>query len=276
MFLLFDIGGTNMRIAISKDGKSFEEPKIVTTPRDFNEGMERFKKVAEELSGGKKIKAVAGGIASPLGKNKEIINPPNILGWRGKNLKQELERIFNASVYLENDADLAGLGEALRGAGKGSAVVAYLTIGTGVGGTRIVDGKIDRSAFGFEPGHQIIDAGKFLCPSCELNTLESYIGGSHFERRYGRHPQEIKDKEVWDKMARFLAYGLNNIIVLWSPDVVVLGGSMMKEVGIPIERVRYHLKDILKIFPELPLIQKAELGDIAGLYGALEIIRKNK
>ena len=76
-------------------------------------------------------------------------------------------------------------------------------------------------------------------------------------------------------MARVLAYGLNNTIVYWSPDIVVIGGSMMKKIGIPIDRVRAHLSGILHIYEELPQVAHSTLGDIGGLYGALALIKKS-
>lgn len=262
-FLLFDIGGTNMRIAVFKDGKSFDEPKIVPTPQDFDEGIQEFKEIALELVGNDKVDGVLGGIASPLDQNKEIINPPNLPGWQGKNFKKELENIFNVPVYLENDAALGGLGEAVAGAGKDYGIVAYVAIGTGVGGTRIVGGQIDKNAHGFEPGHQIINDGQ---------TLEQFIGGGSIKKHYEKEPNEIEDIKVRSEIEKNLAYGLNNIAVLWSPDVMVLGGGQINNFSLG--NIQIQFKNFLKIFPEVPLIKKAELGDKAGLYGALELIKQ--
>ncbi|TAN58722.1 ROK family protein [Patescibacteria group bacterium] len=187
----------------------------------------------------------------------------NLRGWSKKPLAKELKKIFGAPVLLENDAGLAGLGEAVYGAGKGKKIVAYLTISTGVGGARIVDEKIDKNAFGFEPGHQIVFLNK------KFTTLENIASGTAIEKKYGKKPFEIFDAKIWDNVAKDLAYGLHNVAVLWSPDIIILGGSMMKKIGIPVERVKFHLSKILKIFPKSPLIKKSKLGDLAGLYGAL-------
>jgi len=278
MFLLFDIGGTKMRLAVSKDGKSFDEPKIVDTPQDFNAGMSLFQKISMELSGGGKIKAVAGGIAGPLDRGKtKLINSPNLPRWVDKPLKETLQKTLKTPVHLENDAAIVGLGEAVNGAGKGEEIVAYITVSTGIGGARIVDGRIDRNIFGFEPGHQIIDPTGTLCPICgSAGHLEGHLSGVALEARYHKKPYEITDNQVWEEEAKWLAYGLNNTAVYWSPSVIVLGGSMItKSPGISIERVSYHLKKTLTIFPERPRLAKAELGDIGGLYGALEILKQN-
>ncbi|MCH7883009.1 ROK family protein [Patescibacteria group bacterium] len=271
--LFFDIGGTSIRAAFCQDGKSLGEPKILETPKDFNEGILLLKKTAEELSGGKKIQSIVVGIAGAFDREKtQLLASPNLPGWVGKPLKVRLYQEFGSLVFIENDAALAGLGEAVYGAGKGKEIVAYMTISTGVGGARIIKGKIDVSAKGFEPGHQIIDAGAVWQGEYDVLTLENAISGTAFEKRFGKKPYEITDEKIWDEAARILAIGLNNSMVYWSPDIVVLGGSMMKEVGIPIERIRFHLKNILKIFREPSPIEKAALGDAAGLYGGLAFL----
>lgn len=273
MYILFDIGGTKIKLA-SSDGKSVLKTVILDTPKNFEEGIQLFKKTALELAGVETIEKVAGGIAGPLDKEKStLLRAPHLPGWVDRPLRQKLAEALNAPVFLENDSALVALGEATQGAGKGFNIVAYLTISTGVGGARIVGGKIDDNSSGFEPGHQIIDPGNALCRTCENGELESYVSGAAFEKRFGKKPYDVTDSEIWEEMARFLALGLHNSIVHWSPDVVVLGGSMMKEIGIPIDRVKYHLEKTLNIFPVLPKIKKADLGDLGGLYGALEYLR---
>jgi predicted NBD/HSP70 family sugar kinase len=278
MYILFDIGGTNMRVALSRDGETFEEPRIIPTPKDFDAGMHAIKGLVEEVSGGAPITASGGGIAGTLSCDRStFLNGPHLLGWNGKPIKQALEDAIGAPVYLENDTAIVGLGEAVAGAGKDHHIVAYVTISTGVGGVRIVNKTIDISTMGFEPGHQIIDAGGALHQTSVGGNgidLEGYISGTAISERYHKKPYEILEAEFWDEMARLLAYGLNNTIVHWSPDIVVIGGSMMNKIGIPIDRVRAHLKGILHIYPELPKIEHSLLADIGGIHGALAYIKQ--
>lgn len=270
MYLLFDIGGTNMRVAVS-DGSSVDEPRIVPTPADIQQGLTTIKNIADELSQGQKIQAVAGGVAGPLDKeNTMLINSSHIGGWVNKPLKKELENLFEATVHLENDASLGGLGEAIAGAGKGYGIVAYLTISTGVGGVRVVNGKIDENSLGFEPGHQIIIADGNLCNCGGRGHLETYVGGFYLEKTYGQKAEVLNDPGIWDQVAKYLAIGLNNTIVHWSPDIVVLGGGISK--SILLEEVQTYLRQNLTIFPEPPVISKGILGDKAGLFGALDLL----
>ncbi len=272
MYILFDIGGTKMRIVGSHDLVKFVgEPIVVNTPVDFNEGMSVLKEKIKVISTGENIEMICGGIAGPFGKGVcSLLGSPNLKNWIGRSLCDELTKEFNVPVHIENDSAVVGLGEMHYGAGAKEGIGVYITVSTGVGGARFIDGFIDSKVVGFEPGQQIIDAGKALCSDCDGITLGNYISGRATERRTGKKPYEIKDEEFWDTYARYLAYGLNNTIVHWSPNVVVLGGSMMVgDPRIPLDHTIECLKGILKIFPELPEIKLAQLGSLGGLYGAM-------
>ena len=280
-YLLFDIGGSKMRFSFSKDGKTLSDPVIVPVLKDFNEGIQYFSRIVQEFSREHSIQAAAGGIAGPLDSTHTLlVNSPNLPGWIGKPLKTELEKIIGAPVYLENDTAIAGLGEAVMGAGRGYGIVVYITVSTGVGGVRIVDDAIDRNAMGFEIGHQIIDidASQPTCSSCKTpGHLEAFISGSALEQREGKKPYEITDPKIWETEARILAYGLNNTIVYWSPDVIVLGGSVITGNSLfPLDKVRSYVKEMVAIFPQIPEIKKAELGDASGLYGALVLLPQKR
>ena len=272
MHLVFDIGGTNMRLAISKDGQILDQTETVPTPKDFDRGIYTIKSVADKLSGEIKIQKIAGGIAGPVDRERtKLISSPHIPQWVNQPFKQKLEEVFDAPVILDNDCKLIALGEATAGAGKDKQIVAYLGIGTGVGGARIVNNKIDENALGFEPGHQIIVPDGNLCNCTGKGHLEAYVGGGYFEKIYGQKGENIKDPKIWDEVAKYLAIGVNNTIVHWSPDIVVLGGSVMKSLSIDL--IQGHLKQELTIFPVMPEIIPAQLEDSGGLYGALQLLK---
>ena len=277
MYLLFDIGGTNMRIAVSHDGTALDNPVVRPTPPAFRDGLLLLEKTAKELSDGQKIDAVAGGIAGPMNRERtHLLTPPNMPLWANAPIKKAIEKAFSAPMFFENDAALAGLGEAVHGAGKGKRIVAYLTVSTGIGGARIVEERIDNNALGFEPGHQIVDASGKLCPTCAGGgILENLASGTATEKRFKKKPYDITDTAVWDELAQWLAFGLNNVTVLWSSDIIILGGPMvLKKPGIDVEDVRRHLKTILTIFPNPPEVVEASLGDFGGLYGALAYLKQ--
>jgi glucokinase len=204
-----------------------------------------------------------------------LVNSPNLGGWVLESITSALGDRLHAPVYLENDSAVVALGEAHHGAGKGDAIMAYITVSTGIGGARIVHGAIDVSAYGFEPGHQYIDFDKTACPECVSSQAEDYLSGTATEHRFHVKPYEIVDSELWERLAEWLAYALNNTIVHWSPHSVVLGGSMIVgNPAIPVDRVAHHLNQICTIFPVKPAIRRAVLGDLGGLYGAMELVKQ--
>lgn len=269
MYLLFDIGGTNMRLAISQDGKDLGAQTLIPTPRTYEEGIDQFIRIARKLSGTGIFRAAAGGLATPMDPEHTVVGrAPNLPEWRGKSIKKDLEALLGVPVHIENDAAMGGLGEATAGAGRGHEIVAYLTIGTGVGGARIVNGKIDQNALGFEPGHQIIEIDGAECVGCGVRGhLEAYVSGTGIQRRYNTNAEDLHDEKAWKEIARYLAVGINNVLVHWSPDIVILGGSVMET--LPLGYMQEHLAKNVTIFPVIPPVKKAELKTMVALHGAL-------
>ena len=267
MYILFDIGGTKMRIAVSVDGTTFSAPAIIPTPQRYDAGMAMLKKKISDFMKEYQIRAIAGGLPGVFDREKtKILKSPNLPLWEMKPIVEEFMSEFRVPVILENDSALGGLGEALHGAGIGRKIVAYIAIGTGIGGARIIEGRIDERSHGFEPGHQVVDyAGG--------RDLESMISGSALEKEYKKPPSEIADPAVWNEVARVLSCGLANTIVHWSPDVVVLGGAISQ--FIPLEHLEHNLPKFVKVFPELPPLRKGVLGDNAGIYGALHLLKSS-
>ncbi len=278
MYLVFDIGGTKTRLAISSDLKKLDEIKKFDTPPLFDAAMEHIISEAEDLLQGRQVKAVAGGIRGPLNHEKDMIVSEDILtDWVGKPLGNTLEKEFGAPVYIENDTAMVGLGEAHFGAGRGFPIVAYHTVSTGVGGARIVAGRIDIAHIGFEPGKQIIDMDHtVLKKETRVGTLEELISGEALERRAGKKPYEILQSDgVWEELAGYLAVGLKNTILYWSPDVIVLGGSMViGDPRIPLQPIRLKLNALLGGFMPCPPLFDATLKDEGGLYGALALLKQ--
>ncbi len=264
MFILFDIGGTSTRISASVDRINILEPVKIPTSMDFEKAMKDMSEVVSKISNGQKIEGAAGGVRALAPTKDKLLNQPNYPLWVGLPLHDRLSQILNAPLFLENDAACAALGEASLIDPENKQIIGYLTISTGVGGAKIVKGKIDETFQGFEPGLQIIG---------DEGTFENYISGEGIEKRYGKKPEEIHDERIWDEIAKHLAVGLNNITVLWSPDIIVLGGSIMK--SIPLTNLEYYFKETTTIFPDLPKIQLAQLGDKSGLFGALEVLNSH-
>jgi predicted NBD/HSP70 family sugar kinase len=272
MYLIFDIGGTKMRFASSFDGKNLQDIVITQTPRQYEQAIKLISDFLDKSSDlshdGNEIVI---GLPGVFNKEKtELVAAPNLPMWVAKPIKKDVEGFTNSKVFLENDAELSGLGEAVHGSGIGFPIVAYITLSTGIGGARIVNGNIDVSKYGFEPGHQIINADVVI--GGRMIDFEGLVSGIGIQTRYGKKPEEITDLETWKEIEKFISVGLANTILHWSPDVLVLGGGLLQSEFLSIERIKKTISELISVFPTVPEIRKGTLGDEAGLFGGLKFL----
>ena len=268
MFLSIDIGGSFTRIALSKDARKIEKKIRYQTPKKYDDGVYLLVEKVEELAGKHIPKAISVAAASPIDYEKgTLIRPPNLPNYKGHSLQKELEIRLHTKVYLENDGILGALGEASKR--KKSQILAYVTISTGVGGGRIVDGEIDLHALPVEPGHQILDPNGRFWPGCgQKGCFESLCSGRAFEMTYGVKPEFCEDYRIWDEHAENCAQGLVNVIALWTPDVLVIGGSLIKAGPKFTKPLIENTKKLLQIYPA-PKIEISKMGDDNVLLGGL-------
>lgn len=275
MYILFDIGGTKTRVAASSDLHTIDTVEKFDTPVTYHEGMTALVGAIQRVANGSHVVGIAGGIRGPLNREKTgIVSETKLGDWVGRSIVGALKKEFGAPVYLENDTAIVGLGEVVYGAGKGYDIVAYHTVSTGVGGARFVHGKLDAVSTGFEPGHQVLDIDRTMLGHHTAPTLENLVSGTALERRRGAKPYDIKQSDpVWDELARYLAFGLKNTIVYWSPDCIVLGGSMIVgDPRIPLDKIRQYTEEALGDLLPCPPIVDALLKDEGGVYGAMALI----
>jgi predicted NBD/HSP70 family sugar kinase len=268
MHLLFDIGGTHTRVALSKNGTAVNEVLVIKTPAKFKDGMAAIQAMGEQLLAGGKPKTVAGGVASHIqyknGKLMDFIQPD----WTGRLLKPALAKSFHCPVLLDNDAALAAVGEAQYGAGRGKAIVAYLTVSTGIGGARVVNGKLDVNALGFEPRLQLLQ-------SEPLKNFGSLSSGTAIQAIYKKPGEKLQDKKAWKDIELWMTMGINNVMVLWSPEVLVVGGPVALNKNISFKRIEQKLQKNLKLIIHKPRLVKPKWKNLSVLYGALAMIKQN-
>jgi predicted NBD/HSP70 family sugar kinase len=261
MRIVADIGGTTMRVALSEAPGHVGEHKVAETPATMAEGVAMIKLLASHIEGSEQATEVVIGIAGILDERKESLAiSKHLPGYHGHHLKAEFEKALGIETYLENDTMLGALGEATFGAGDGAPIVAYVAVGTGIGGARVVDGTLDRNVRGFEIGHQYLGSGN------GAKELEELVSGSSILATTGKRASDIHDEAFWDERSKEFAYGLYNTLLHWSPSVVVLGGSLFKGIGMKKESIATHLTSINRIIPTLPPLVYASLSE-PGLYG---------
>jgi predicted NBD/HSP70 family sugar kinase len=175
------------------------------------------------------------------------------------------ERIVHSSVAIENDANLAGLSEAMLH--KDYKCILYVTISTGIGTGIIVNQQIDPEFADSEGGHIVLEHhGK-------LSTWESFASGQAIVKRFGKMARDITDQKTWTIITHDIAIGLYDLIAFIEPDAVVLGGS------VPTQFERFHhlldkeLAQLQTPLTPIPPIFQAKRPAEAVVYGCYDLIK---
>lgn len=313
-FLLIDIGGTRLRAAVgTSDGYIIKKIETYTNVEAEATGaLQKIFDISDKiitLSGlsKNKISKVAVSFGGPVDfKNQKIIKSQHVKGWKDFPLSDHLTKYFNAPAVIDNDANVAGLGEFTFGNGKGANSMLYLTVSTGIGGGVILDGKIwhGKNNLAGEIGHVIVVDGGNLCECGKRGCVEAYSSGfaiGKLARAYvTAHPKEktlIRElvdnhienissitvyraadqddplaKKMIDDSLRYLGIAIANAISILDIEKVVIGG------GITHERERFF-KPLQKYVDEFAMfkepyhvpIERAANKDDAGLKGSIAL-----
>ena len=302
-----DIGGMSIKgAAVDSNGRVYEKfsmPFIKGEP-----GEETIRKLAETVkeyiaANGLENKIAGIGLGSPgtLDVKNGIVNYANNLGWENLHVADIFHEILPYPVRLTNDANAASLGEAKFGAGKSYDNIIMLTLGTGVGGGIIINGKLyeGNEGKGAELGHSVIVVDGEQCTCGRKGCLETYASATaliretkkamHSNRRSlmwkvcpdidlvgGKVPFEAAkqgDKtaiDVLDNYIKYLGEGILNFCNIFRPNVVVLSGGIANAGDYLFDRVNKYIKDRnygYKMTPEVKVVP-AELGYDSGKIGA--------
>jgi glucokinase len=291
-----DIGGTKIAAgAVSEDGDILVSRETPTFPeRGFASAMQRTTAMLHEIAKDANVTFQGIGIAcpGPLDPWTGIIGDVGTLpDWRDGNLIEALGSPFHVCAAVENDADAAALAEGHWGAGKGSRHLIYITVSTGIGGGILLNGELYRGTNGAHPelGHQIIDASAGpVCYCRAKGCWESLASGSAIaawvqEQSPLATPHNCEGiaalAESGDPLALrameregyYLGMGLANIITLFTPDTIVLGGGVMKSNHLFFDRARAVVREFCTQVPAAKtFITAAALDSVTGLAGAAQ------
>src|SRR3954466_11944422 len=294
-----DIGGTKVAVGIVDDnGKVLARAETPTDQDHYSNGLEAIVRMLGETASqaGAAIGGIGIGSTGPVDPIRgEFGNVDFLPGWRGKNLVRDLEQSFHVRVALENDGDAAALAEAGWGAGRNRARLIYVTIGTGIGGGIIFDGKLYRGVDGGHPeiGHHVLDPSGPPCSCGFSGCWESLAAGPamvawiedsapvEYPHREGitakricelaRQGDELAMQAV-EHEAYYLGLGLANLISMFTPDAIVLSGSVMKSAPLFMDRIREVIRGGCKFVPaEKTELMLASLGEDTNLIGAARV-----
>lgn len=304
-----DVGGTNIRMgSVTPDGAILKKLEYSTDMSGGGRAMmealiSRVEDFAREVAEGDLARVRIGiGVAGPIDMRRGVlIAPPNLPDLHGFPLRAFLQERMHLPVAIENDANAFTLGEGWRGAARGCFHYCGITLGTGVGGGVVVSGQILHGADGMggEVGHMVLSPEGPLCGCGGRGCLEVFASGNGIRRmafeaiekgeeseilkRNSGNINKITSEDVFEaaqqgdklalmvlnEMGRYLGLGLVNLVNLFNPEKIVIGGKVSRAWDYFIRSV----KDVvwtraMKGQREKVQIVRAECGDDAGILGA--------
>jgi predicted NBD/HSP70 family sugar kinase len=260
MYAGVDIGGTKTLIAaLDEHGVIIERAKF-PTPHDYDEFLRQLE---AEVGSFKTKDYVAGGLAMPVSvfdREHGIGVSFSNLPWSNVPIHNDVERIFDCPIAVDNDAKLGGLSEAMLLKETYKRVL-YVTVSTGIGYALIDDGHIDENV-GDGGGKTIL-----LDHEGQLMSWENFASGHAIVEIYEKKAMDITDAETWQHISRDLSLGLMELVAVLQPEVIVIGGS----VGTYFERYGQFLNDALKSYQvpllSMPPVIGAQRAEEAVVYG---------
>lgn len=282
-----DIGGTNTRVALADEELNIIERKQIAT--DSENPDVTLGKIAEVIKSFD-CDIVGAGMSCPGPLdliNGKILTPPNLKGqWHNLKVAEELSKLINKPVYLENDANLAGLAEAVVGEGKDYNYVQFFTVSTGLGAGFVINKEIYHGAHGFGnevancvmmkdgPSHgSIIPGGIEAISSGTAITSRAVKAGLDV-----KHAGEVNDlakagnevaKQIMDDAKEYLANFIGVVYGYADPEIVILGGSVALKIDGFVEEVEALAKErVYEIMKPYVKVRKSTLNEDSGLIGA--------
>jgi len=298
-----DLGGTHLRVALVDDtGRILEQTKQKTPKGDSAESVVAALVDAAQQWESHKQAVIAASIMVPGAvdsDNAVVLQSPNLPSLVNYALKSELEKRLGWPVFLENDANAAAVGEMWLGAARGCRDVVSVTLGTGVGGGVILDGKLWRGSHGSagEIGHTAVDPFSGLkCKCGNTGCLEMFASATAIVRmtqeNLSLYPQSRLTNDgltaekvyeaarsgdelalaIFKRVGTYLGIGLANLINLLDPQVIVIAGGVVNGWDLFAEEMYRQVEErAFRTIAQQVKIARAECGDNAGLLGAARL-----
>ncbi len=259
MIIAIDTGGTKTLISsFNKDGKIGPQFKF-PTPKDPERYINELKEKLEELFLGETIESIVIAIPGIINDGRAIWC--NNLGWQDFDIAKRLRGILNnKSLFIENDANLAGLAET-RMLSKIPAQSLYVTISTGIGTGIITDGLINPALKDSEAGRALVEFDG------RVQEWENFASGQAIVRVYGKYASEIKSIRIWKQIANRISRGFLAVIPILQPDIIIIGGSIgtyYEKYGKQLELI---LQEKLPSHIKCPKFVQAKNPELAVIYG---------
>jgi glucokinase len=284
-----DIGGTKIAVGMfDREGRILSQRACPSgSALALSDGLDLIFSMLHETAqeAGGVLEGIGVGCTGPVDPFTGALERIEFLPhWEGCNLVARLQEAFGVSACLENDADAAALGEHAWGAGAGSKRFIYVTVSTGIGVGLVFDGQLYRGVDGAHPeiGHHVIDPSGPLCSCGAQGCWESLASGPALAARLGLPgAREVCQRaEAGDpaalaavkKEAFYLGLGLANLVTLFVPDTIALGGGVMHSRPLFWDTITKTIRENCGYVPfEKTRLVPARLGALTGLAGAAQV-----
>ena len=302
-----DIGGTTIKMGFFEtDGKLLDKWEIKTNTENKGENILSDiakavdNKLAQEGISKDDVQGIGVGVPGPV-NSKGVVNRCVNLGWGVLDVAAELSSLTSLEVKAGNDANVAALGEMWKGGAEGSSDVIMVTLGTGVGGGIIVDGKIvaGSNGAGGEIGHITVNKDEIEACNCgQYGCLEQYASATGIVRMAKRklaktddattlrNAEDLTAKLIFDEakagdavamglvdeLGEILGSTLSNIACVSNPEVIVIGGGVSKAGDILIDTIKKHFVESCFHVCRDTRFELASLGNDAGIYGCMKLM----
>jgi fructokinase len=252
---------------------------------------ETIARAAEFFAGNGSLVAVGIGSFGPIDPRRSsrsfgFITTTPKPGWAQTDVAGRLGELLDVPVAFDTDVNAAALGEQRWGAAVGLDSFCYVTVGTGIGGGVVVNGRLVHGLLHPELGHMRIPHDRVADPflgSCPYHgdCLEGLASGEAMRQRWGQDAQQLDGEAPWQLEAEYVALGLVNVVCALSPKRIILGGGVMKEPTL-LARVREHMRELLAGYFDAAelrdeigdFVVRPGLGDHAGVLGAIALAQE--
>jgi len=313
MYLGIDIGGTKIAAGIVDDGGRILAEASIPTRRErpYTDVLEETVELCGSLAAGHTRGLIRGagiGVPGPVDVRRGLVIDCVNLGWKNIPIEEIMGARLGMPVFTGNDATLAGLAELEAGELKGARTGVMLTLGTGIGSAVVCEGRIQYGAHGIdsEIGHMIVGRNDHRCSCGRNGCLETFASATALERYakklidrgepgiladlcreagLGEPDGEMIFKvamsgdatagKAVDRVVKYLAIGITNIVAVIDPERIVLGGGLSGAGGFLLDKVRNEVERI-RFYKELPIgdIVVARFGSEAGVIGAAMLAKQ--
>ena len=305
IYVGIDLGGMSAKAGVFKDGELILKERVETNPSDGFQGVaDKLVFLAKSVTQNagfsfKNVQAIGIGSPGVIDSAKGVVAKWGNYNWIDVPLGQEVARLTDKKVYLTNDANAAALGEAKFGVGAKYKDCLLITLGTGVGGGIVIDGKLFEGyrSTGAELGHAVLMVGGEQCTCGRKGCFEAYASATALIRDTKRAMEANKDSKLWevgsldavngktpfdyydkdeaakgvvDKYITMLGAGITNLANEFRPQAIILGGGVCAQGETLLKPLREILKNELFAGEKGPQVELliATLGNNAGLLGA--------